>query len=284
MSAPAHEAAAAAGEAALTPPNLVTLLHHYVHNSQVVEFLHHFEAPFFSALVIILLVVVARSASRHPTIIPGKLQNLVEMAVEALDDFVIGIMGPVGRDFTPFVGTVFLYILAMNLFGIIPGMMSPTSSINTTVAMAASVFFYVQYTGIRTNGFLGYLDHLAGNPRPKGPVGYLIAVVAVPFNLILHSMGELTKPLSLSLRLFGNIFGEDVLIGQMLVLGVAALSFMNSPVGIPFQFPFYLLAILTSLIQSLVFTLLSVIYIFLMLPHHEEEHAAVPLGEDHSHH
>lgn len=264
--------AAGGGAASLEPPNIILLLHHYFPHSPVVEFLHHFENPFFSAVAIFILVFVARQATRKTQMIPGKLQNLVEMAVESLDDFVTGVMGPAGRRFTPFIGTLFLYILVQNLIGIVPGMKAPTSSINTTVALALTVFFYVQYTAIRMNGVLGYLDHLAGSPRPHGVIGFLIALVSVPFNFVLHTLGELTKPLSLSLRLFGNIFGEDVLIGQMLVLGVAALAFMHSPVGLPLQFPFYLLAILTSTIQALVFSLLSTIYIFLMFPHAEEGH------------
>ncbi|WDT77093.1 MAG: F0F1 ATP synthase subunit A [Candidatus Manganitrophus sp.] len=269
----AQAAEAAGGEAAsLEPPNIILLLHHYFPHSPIVEFLHHFENPFFSAIVIFILVFVARQATRKTQLIPGKLQNLVETAVESLDDFVTGVMGPAGRRFTPFIGTLFLYILVQNLIGIVPGMKAPTSSINTTVALALTVFFYVQYTAIRMNGILGYLDHLAGSPRPHGVIGFLIALVSVPFNFVLHTLGELTKPLSLSLRLFGNIFGEDVLIGQMLVLGVAALAFMHSPVGLPLQFPFYLLAILTSTIQALVFSLLSTIYIFLMFPHAEEGH------------
>jgi len=263
----------ASEQASLEAPNIITLLHHSFPESPAVDFLHHFEVPFFSAIVIIGLAAVARMASRNPTIIPGKLQNAVEFLVDGLDQFVCGVMGPIGRQFTPFIGTLFLYILAMNLMGLVPGMHSPTSSINTTVALAITVFCYVQYTGISKLGMLGYLDHLSGSPRPKGVLGYFIAIfIAVPFNFVLHTIGEIIKPLSLSVRLFGNIFGEDALIGQMIVLGVLALSFIPSPVGIPLQFPFYLLGILTSIIQSVVFSLLSVIYIFLMLPHEAEGH------------
>lgn len=256
----------------LEAPNIITLLHQAFPESQAVDFLHHFEAPFFSAIVIVGLTVVARMASKNPTIIPGKLQNAVEFLVDSLDQFVCGVMGPIGRQFTPFIGTLFLYILAMNLMGIIPGMHSPTASINTTVALAVTVFVYVQYTGLRLHGFLGYVDHLTGNLRPRGWFLWSCYPLLIIFNLVLHTIGELVKPVSLSVRLFGNIFGEDVLIGQMMVLGILALSFMNSPVGIPLQFPFYLLAILTSIIQAVVFSLLSVIYIFLMLPHEAEGH------------
>ncbi|MBI3359318.1 MAG: F0F1 ATP synthase subunit A [Nitrospirae bacterium] len=263
----------ASEQTSLEAPNIITLLHHSFPESPAVDFLHHFEVPFFSAIVILGLAVTARMASKHPTIVPGKLQNAVEFLVDSLDQFVCGVMGPIGRQFTPFIGTLFLYILSMNLIGLVPGMHSPTSNINTTVALAVTVFFYVQYTGICKLGISGYLDHLAGSPRPKGMGGYLIAVfIAVPFNFVLHTIGEIIKPLSLSVRLFGNIFGEDVLIGQMMLLGILALSFIHSPVGIPLQFPFYLLAILTSIIQAVVFSLLSVIYIFLMLPHEAAGH------------
>jgi F-type H+-transporting ATPase subunit a len=263
----------ASEQQSLEAPNIITLLHQAFPESHLVDFLHHFEVPFFSAIVICGLAIVARMASAHPTIVPGKLQNAVEFLVDGLDQFVCGVMGPVGREFTPFIGTLFLYILSMNLIGIVPGMHSPTASINTTVALAVTVFCYVQYTGMRKLGLLGYLDHLAGSPRPKGIFGYIIAIcIAIPFNFVLHTIGEIIKPLSLSVRLFGNIFGEDVLIGQMMLLGILALSFIGSPVGIPLQLPFYLLAMLTSVIQAVVFSLLSVIYIFLMLPHEAEGH------------
>ena len=91
--------------------------------------------------------------------------------------------------------------------------------------------------------------------------------------LPIHLIGELAKPLSLSLRLFGNITGEDVLLAVFVGLGVAAMSFIHVPVGIPLHLPFIFLALLVSLIQALVFTLLSTIYFLMMLPHHEGESA-----------
>ena len=90
----------------------------------------------------------ACKASRKSTLIPGSLQNFVELCVEKLDNFVCGILGPRGRRFTPFLGTLFVYILCMNVLGLLPIMKSPTSSINTTAALAICVFLYVQYTGI----------------------------------------------------------------------------------------------------------------------------------------
>jgi F-type H+-transporting ATPase subunit a len=166
----------------------------------------------------------------------------------------------------PYLGTLFLYILAMNLFGLIPFMDSPTSSLNVTVGLALCTFLYVQVTGIRELGALGYLDHMAGSPRSA------ISWFMVPIMLPVHLIGELAKPVSLSCRLFGNVFGEDMLLVAFTSLGVATLAFVHSPVGIPWQFPFLVLALLTSTIQALVFTVLSTIYLLLMLPHEEHGH------------
>jgi F-type H+-transporting ATPase subunit a len=192
---------------------------------------------------------------------------VVEYAVEMLYDFVVGILGPkYGPRYVPYLGTLFIYILAMNLFGLIPFMDSPTSSLNVTVGLALCTFLYVQYTGIRELGALGYVDHMAGSPRSA------ISWCMVPIMLPVHLIGELAKPVSLSCRLFGNVFGEDMLLVAFTSLGVATLSFVHSPVGIPWQFPFLVLALLTSTIQALVFTVLSTIDLLLMLPHEEHGH------------
>lgn len=215
------------------------------------------------------MCVVAARASRRARLVPGGVQNFVEMVVEGLDNFVCGVLGKHGRQFTPFLGTLFVYILLMNLLGLVPGMKSPTSSWNTTAALAICVFCYVQYTGIRRLGIVGYLDHLAGQPRD------VISIVMVPLMLPLHIMEELAKPLSLSLRLFGNVTGEDVLIAIFVGLGVASLGFLHLPIGLPLQVPFIFLAILTSTIQALVFTLLSTVYFSMMMPHEGEGKHAV---------
>lgn len=244
-------------------PNFITLLYEKYGKVAFIKFLHHWENIIFSLLIVLFISLVAYLASRKSTLIPGKLQNFMEMAVEGLDNFICDVLGPKGRKFTPFLGTLFIYILCMNFFGLIPGMKSPSSNLNTTVALAICVFSYVQYTGIKSFGFLGYLSHLAG--EPKDFVGWIM----VPLNLPIHIMEELIKPLSLSMRLFGNIFGEDILIAVFVGLGVASLAFLHLPIGLPFHVPFIFLALLTGTIQALVFTLLSTIYFFLMLPHQE---------------
>jgi F-type H+-transporting ATPase subunit a len=246
-------------------PNWITLIMEFMQDGPAKDFLHEWEGMIFAFAIAALLIVVARLAARDPQMVPGRLQNIVEMVVESLSNFIIGILGPQGRQFVPFLGTLFVYILAMNISGALPLGKSPTASPNTTVALALCVFAYVHWIGFTRNGPLGYLKHLAGSPQ--SPVEWAF----VPIMLPIHILGEIAKPVSLSLRLFGNVTGEDVLLFAFCSLGVAALSFANSPIGIPFQTPFILLAFLTSFIQALVFTLLSTIYILLWLPHEHHD-------------
>jgi len=227
--------------------------------------------PIFSAIVAMLMILVmVRVAVRDTQRNPTRFQAAVEMLVEALDNMVVQVIGPQGRRYTPYLGTLFIFIWVNNLLGLVPFMHASTSSINTTVALAICTFLYVQYIGIKENGPLGYLHHLAGSPRSS------VEWMFVPLMFPLHVLGEFIKPLSLSLRLFGNIMGEDKLIAVFVVLGAGMLSFVHVPFGIPIQVPIMFLALLTSTIQALVFALLSTVYIALMLPH--EDH-----GEAHGH-
>ena len=176
------------------------------------------------------------------------------------------VIGPEGRHFTPFVGTLFLYILVMNLAGLVPGLKSPTSNLNMTLALALCVFAYVQYTGVRRLGVWGYVQHLLG--QPQGVVGWILA----PLMGVIEIVGELVKPLSLALRLGFNITAEDALLGFFLLLGAGALAAMHSPVGLPLHILFYPLIILFSTIQALVFSLLTSVYLLMKLPHDEHHH------------
>ncbi len=224
-----------------------------------------FQAPIFSLLVAILLCTVCIGGARAMQIMPGRLQNLVEMVIEGLDNFIKGVLGPGEGRYVPFFGTLFLYIYVQNVFGLVPLMFTPTSVLSTTAALALVVFVYVQFEGIRRAGILGYLRHMAGDPRD--PVGWAMTPLMFP----LHVVGELAKPISLSLRLFGNMMGEETLIAVFLGLGVSILAFTHLPIGFPLHIPFIFLAMLTTLIQALVFMLLSTIYMALVLPHHEHE-------------
>jgi F-type H+-transporting ATPase subunit a len=231
------------------------------------ETLHRFGDLVYALLVAGLIILIVRLGTRKMTWVPRGAQNVVEAFIGGFHNFISGILGPEeARRYVPFLGTLFLYIWWMNLFGLVPLMRSPTAALSTTGALALCVFLYVQSIGIRRLGPAKYFAHLAGDPQDL--VGWLL----VPLMLPLHIIGECAKPVSLSLRLFGNILGEDVLIGVFAGLGVALLAFMKLPIGIPLHLPFILLALLMSTVQALVFTLLSTIYILQVLPHgHDEE-------------
>jgi len=216
----------------------------------------HVQNIIFSFLIVFIISLIAFLASRKPKMIPGRLQNVVEIAVGGLDDFIRGILGEKGRRYTPFIGTLFIYILFMNLFGIIPFMKSPTASWSTTLALALCVFVYVQYAAIRELGFLGYLDHMMGKPR-----GILAFSVFIPIMmLLLHIVSELVRPISLSLRLRSNIWGDDLLLSVLAGFGLG---------GVPLLVFSSLLAILAALVQAMVFSLLTTIYFALVLTREE---------------
>ena len=240
------------------------------------ETLKSYENLIFGILVILILSLIFYFASRKMAMVPGRLQSACESVVEGLDGFVCGIIGSDGKKYTPFLGTLFLYILTMNLIGLVPLMKSNTANSitltgpvalpvpTTTVALAIIVFIMVQSIGIKKQGILGYLDHMAGSPRDA--FGYVMAPLMFPIHLI----GEFAKPFSLTFRLFCNIMGGHILVAVFIGMGIAASL-------IPFQAPFLLFEIATSTIQAFVFTLLSTVYIAMMLPH---EH---PAGHEHGH-
>ncbi len=259
----AHHAAETASAHGSIPelPNLITILGERWHDVPLISWLHHWENLVFSAAVGLALCAIAWRYARRPAMTPAGGQNLLEMLVEAIDRFVHNAIGPGARRHTPFIGTLFLYIWLMNLSALIPGMKSSTSSLNTTVGLALVVFGYVQWIGIRSNGVLGYLDHLAGSPRDL--VGWLL----MPLMLPIHVLGELIKPLSLSLRLGFNVFAEDVLLAVLVTLGLAAGAALRLPVGLPIQAFVVPLVLIFSTVQALVFSLLSAVYISLMRPH-----------------
>lgn len=230
------------------------------------SFLHNWEITFFAFLIALFLMVLSFIVYAKRSMIPGPFQNAVEIIFEGLYNLVHSMLGKNTDRYIPFLGTLFIYIWCMNMSGIVPLMHAPTSNVNMTGALAITVFLYVQYTAIARLGLMKYLYHLAGEPTSGVTWGLVI------LNFPLHVFGEFVKPFSLAVRLFGNIFGEDTLIAVMISLGIVALSFVHSPVGIPFQLPFYFLSLLLGTIQALVFTLLSTSYILMVMPHEEHAH------------
>jgi F-type H+-transporting ATPase subunit a len=198
-----------------------------------------FEHVLMSWVVMVLLIVPTFFVTRRLKEIPGTGQNILEFLVETLQGFLEAMMGPKGKRYLPLIGTLALFILASNLLGLIPGFQSPTNNLNTTVACALVVFFSTHIIGIKEQGFLRYLKHFTG------PAWWL-APIMVPVEII----GHLARPVSLSVRLFGNIFGED-----------AVLLILLSLVPFLIPLPMMLLAIFTSFVQAFVFVMLSIIYI-----------------------
>ncbi len=245
-------------------PNFITLLYHRFQHTGWAPFLHHWENIIFSVIIGCLLSWVAYMGTRKKEMIPSGLQNFLELGIEKFRHLIIGVLGPQGEAYVPFLGTLFIYIFVMNIFGMVPLMKSPSSSLNITAGLAICVFCLVQYLNIRNMGLFGFLYHLAGSP--KNLVGWLLA----PLMLSLELISQVARPITLSLRLFGNVLGEDILIGAFALMGVVMLSSIQSPVGIPLQIPFMFLALLTSLMQALVFTLLSTVYILLSIPSSEK--------------
>jgi len=245
----------------------------YVADSQAAALHKVNQNVFFSVLSVIIVWLVLWRGMRKNALIPGRFQAAIETLIEGLCNFFTGVLGEKhAKTHLPFLLSLFLFIMVNNLMGLVPLMKSSTSMFQTNIVLGLCVFFYVQYYGLRLNGPKNYVLHLMGNPTDT--VTWCLA----PFMFLLEVLAELIKPLSLSLRLFGNIMGEDILLGVFVMLGITLTGVVLGPLGIhepivalPLHFPFMFLATLTSVIQALIFSLLSCVYILLMLPH-EEHH------------
>lgn len=210
-----------------------------------------------SWLIILVLVWFSWRATRKMELTPRGIQNLTELIVEGLYSFTRSLIGETGDKYAPFVGTLFLYILVMNVIGIVPGMFAPTAKLSTTVALGLTTIVFVQFYAIRELGLGPYLRHFCGEP-----------LWLAPLMLPLHIISELAKPVSLSIRLFGNIFGKDMVIVNLIMLAAAFPVFLR---WLPVQMPLLALAILVGFVQALVFAMLAAVYIGLFLGSHESE-------------
>jgi F-type H+-transporting ATPase subunit a len=220
--------------------------------------IHGYEWLVVSWLLIALIGFLCWRVTSRLTVEPTGLQNFLEYIYEWLEQLVLGMMGPAGKPYVPLVGTVFLYILSMNMIGVIPGFVSPTSNINCTAALAVLITVSVHCIAIANLGFKGYLLHLCGEP-----------LWLAPLMLPIHLVSEfLAKPLSLAVRLFGNIFGEDQVVVNLTALGLTI--FQQTYVPIPLQFPLLAFGLFTSFVQALVFAMLTAVYIGLFVAEHGE--------------
>lgn len=229
---------------------------------------HHYVDIFVvnSWLVIILLVLLAWLGTRRRQRKPAGLQNVWEMYVEWVRSFCRKEIGPDGEKHVPLLGTIFVYILFLNLFGLVPGFITPTMTLNMTLPLAIVVFLWVQWSGVTTLGVGGYIMHFVGQP-----------VWLAPINIPVHITGEIAKPLSLAIRLFGNMFGEETALVQMAALG--ATIFAATYIPFPVQFINVVLHLLVGPIQAFIFLALSAAYIKMATTHEGEEHHEEGAGE-----
>ena len=189
-----------------------------------------------------LLFALVLATTRNLELVPSGWQNLPEMFIEFIYDLLDSVIGREGRRFLPLVGTLFIFILFLNLAWFIPGMKPPTMDLSTTAAFGFVTMIAIQLIGIRKKGLANYLKGFLA-PTP----------ILAPLNLI----EELIKPVSLSLRLFGNMFGEEM---------VVVILFTLAPLFAPI--PVQMLGIIMASIQAFVFTLLTTTYISAMLQGH----------------
>ncbi|RPJ21857.1 MAG: ATP synthase F0 subunit A [Desulfobacteraceae bacterium] len=218
--------------------------HHYYFLVEILSglglghFAHEAAHVIHSWLVMILLIVGSLLLVKGIQMVPRKGQNVIEVVIQSLENFMVEITGPEGKAFFPYIATIFFYILISNLIGLVPGFVSPTANVNTTLSLALCTFVLTHAIGIKHHG-AKYIKHFLG-PMP----------ILAPLMLVIELIGHLARVMSLTMRLFGNIFGKEKLLG--ILFGLAGLYLAPLPV--------LFLGILVSFIQAVVFMLLSIMY------------------------
>jgi F-type H+-transporting ATPase subunit a len=200
--------------------------------------LHLGEHVTYTWFVMIVLILLAFAASRAVKEVPSGLQNFMEVVVGGVENLIEETMGPKGKAYFPLIASFALFILVSNLIALIPGFYPPTANLNTNFALALTVFAMTHIIGFKEHGF-SYLKHF------MGPI-----LVLAPLMFIIEIIGHLARPLSLSLRLFGNMYGHEI---------VLMIFFALVPFLLPV--PMMLMGVLVACIQTFVFTLLAMIYI-----------------------
>jgi F-type H+-transporting ATPase subunit a len=203
----------------------------------------------FLFVVLIAVVVLTIVRGKLSVESPTTRQQTFEVGVEAIRSLLVDLVGPKGVKHFPVVATFALLILLSNLTGMLPDMVAPTANFNVTLALAVTSFLYYNWVGIKENGLLGHLKHFAG-PVPA------IAALMFPIEIV----SNLARILSLSLRLFGNIYGEEQASGTIANL-------------VPWLVPSLMmtLGLLTCFLQTFIFIMLSMIYLG-EVSHHGDDH------------
>src|SRR5215470_3822723 len=205
---------------------------------------------FVVVVAVLVLTFLRRKLSAES---PTTRQQTFEVGVEMVRNLLSDLVGPEGMKHFPVVATFGILILLSNLTGMLPDMVAPTANFNMTLALAITSFLYYNYVGIRENGLLGHLKHFGG-PVPS----IAIMVILFPIEII----SNLARILSLSMRLFGNIYGEEQVSGVIssLMQWVAPVLLMP-------------LALLTYVLQTFIFIVLSMVYLG-EVSGHSEDHGA----------
>ncbi len=225
-------------------------------------------------LAVILIVIFCQIATRKMTLVPTGFQNFAEWVVESLYTFLEGLMGAhlTKRTFW-FFGSIFFFILVTNYLGLIPGVGTVTyggtpilrggnADINMTAAMAFTFAILWIYWAISENGLKGFIAHIFA---PKGVKGFLFWALMPLFIFVgfLEIISIAIRPVALSFRLFGNIYGGEQTLEKLMALVPDYLAFLPS-------LPFYFMELLVGFVQALVFTLLCAIFLKLICDHGDE--------------
>ena len=200
----------------------------------------------YTWLVMIILIVLGWFGTRKLSLVPKGVQNFLEVLIGGIEDFIVENMGEQGRKVCPLLMCIFIFILFSNFIGLVPGCNAPTANLNTNAAMAISVFIFYNLIGIKEHG-IKYIKHFTGSIPWLAPLMF-------PLEILSH----LARPLSLTVRLFGNIFGEEL---------VLILFFFLLPVIA--TLPIYFLYMMADTIQAFIFFMLSMIYLKMA---YEESH------------
>ncbi len=202
------------------------------------HFAHAYPHVIYTWVVMILLIVLGFLGAKGISLIPTKGQNVFEILLSGIEDFMVDVTGEEGRWLFPLIATIFIYIFSCNLIGLVPGFFPPTASLNTTLSCALTVVVFTHIIGIKYHG-AKYIKHF------MGPVWWMVPII-LPIELI----GHIARILSLSFRLFGNMMGHELVLGILFALAGAFFA----------PLPIMALGIFVALVQAFVFFLLSIMY------------------------
>ena len=235
------------------------------------------DSMFFSVLLGLIFVLLFRKvAKKVSSDKPGKLQAFVELVVEFVDSSVKDTFHGKSRLIAPLALTIFMWVFLMNLMDLIPvdwlPMLAgaagvpylkvvPTTDVNITFGMSISVFFLIVFYTIKNKGVSGFIGELTLHPiaPPTSGLGIIAAPFIIAFNFILESVALLAKPLSLSLRLFGNMFAGELIFILIALLGLAQL---------PLHFAWAVFHVLIVTLQAFIFMMLTIVYLSLASEKH----------------